>query len=523
MRCWCRREVKPSVSGCFPNIISMRAREHRCGARPAFSRSVVATQAPSVSRRAFPATLARLLAGLLFTANAWPALAETPFEATDRYLDAELSRQGIPGLALAIVRHGKPVYVRGYGVATLEHPVPVKPDTVFQIGSIGKQFTATAVMLLAREHRLELDDALSKHLPDIPPSWAQVTLRTMLNHQSGIPQLTPPDRDLLDLRHDYGDEEYTRLATSLPLDFAPGSDASYSDTAYVLLGFVVNRVIGAFYGDFLQERVFRPLGMSRTRIISDADIVPDRASGYEQDERGALRNQAWVAPALNRTADGSLYSTVLDLARWDEALYQERILQHGERERMWRIDPHSDGRKPLYHYGFGWEVNRLRGHRVVEYDGNWQGFQAAMARYDDRALTVIVLTNRSGCRVQRLAHTVAGIVDPELAHFRAARDPHPKQTARFRMLLNEAGRSGQLPPELGTTANARLSAGWARGIAREWRAIGPVKEIAYAEEHDVGGVRERVYRVEAERMDDYFIVRYARDGTIDDIDLYREF
>lgn len=477
-----------------------------------------------MNRPCFSAGFTRLLVGLLFASIAWAAPGETPSEATDRYLGTELKRQGIPGLALAVVRHGRPVYVRGYGVATLEHPVPVKPDSVFQIGSIGKQFTATGVMLLAREQRLALDDPLAKYLPGIPPGWSQITLRTMLNHQSGIAQIAPPDSDLLDLRHDYSDEEYTRLATSRPLDFAPGSDAAYSDTAYVLLGFVINRVSGMFYGDFLQQRVFRPLGMGRTRIISDADIVPDRASGYEPDAHGALRNQAWVAPALNRTADGSLYSTVLDLARWEEALYEGRILQRAELERMWRIDALRDGRLPLYHYGYGWELNWLRGHRVVEYDGNWQGFQAAMARYDDRGLTVIVLTNRSGCRAQRLAHTVAGFFDPEVAHFGSAvHDPDPQRTARFRTLLSEAGSTGKLPAALAGSGSARLAAGWARALAREWREIGPVQKIALAEERDVGGVRERVYRVQAQRIDDYFIVRYTRGGVILDVDLYREF
>lgn len=468
--------------------------------------------------------LPRTLAGLLLAASAVAALADTPAELTDRYLQAELQRQEIPGLALAVLRHGRPVYVQGYGVATLEHPVPVTPDSVFQIGSIGKQFTATAVLLLERERALALDDPLSKYLPDIPAGWARVTLRTMLNHQSGIAQIAPPDSDLLDLRHDYTDQEYIRLATSLPLEFEPGSDASYSDTAYVLLGFVVNHVAGRFYGDFLSARIFHPLEMNRTRIISDADIVPDRTSGYEPANNGVLRNQAWVAPALNRTADGSLYSTVLDLARWDAALYDARILTIAERERMWRVDRHRDGRVPFYHYGYGWEINRLRGHLVVEYDGNWQGFQAAMARYEDRELTVIVLTNRSGCRAQRLAHTVAGFFDPEIVHFaRVEHDPDPHRTERFRQLVSEVGGSGRLPAAKAGWGRAGLSGEWARSLAREWRTIGPIREISFAEERESEGLRERVYRVEGARMDDFFTARYGRDGSIVDLNVYREY
>jgi CubicO group peptidase (beta-lactamase class C family) len=222
-----------------------------------------------------------------------------------------MREQGIPGVAVGVVRHGRAVFLKGFGVATLEHAVPVRPETRFQIGSIGKQFTAVAVMLLAREGRLGLDDPLAKYLPEIPPAWDGVTLRRMLNHQAGIPQLTTPEHDLLDLHHDYTDEEYLRLASSLPLDFEPGTDVAYSDTAYVLLGFVIGRVAGEFYGDLLATRVFRPLRMERTRIVSDADVIPGRASGYQRDAAGRLRNQNYVAPALNRTADGSLYSTVV--------------------------------------------------------------------------------------------------------------------------------------------------------------------------------------------------------------------
>ncbi|MBV8342039.1 MAG: beta-lactamase family protein, partial [Gammaproteobacteria bacterium] len=302
-----------------------------------------------------------------------PARQANPGAAAESYVRAEMRVQGIPGVALGVLRGGRPIYVRGFGVATLEQPVAVGPDTRFQIGSIGKQFTAVAVMMLAREGRLSLDDPLAKYLPEIPASWGAVTLRLMLNHQSGIPQLTAPGRDLLDLHHDYSDEEYLRLASTLPLDFEPGTDASYSDTAYVLLGFVIGRVAGKFYGDLLAARVFAPLHMLRTRIVSDADIIPGRASGYQRTASGALRNQDYVSPALNRTADGSLYSTVLDLARWDAALYGNDILPQRELRRMWNVDALRDGRQPLLHYGYGWEINSLRGHEVVEYDGNWQG------------------------------------------------------------------------------------------------------------------------------------------------------
>lgn len=460
-----------------------------------------------------------MLAGLAHASGAVPSNA-----AVDGYVASEMKAQRIPGLSLAVVRAGRTVYLKSYGVATLEHPVRVKPDTLFQVGSIGKQFTATSVMLLVRDHRLDLDDPLANYLPEIPASWRAVTLRQMLKHQSGIPQLTPPDRDLLDLHHDYTDEEYVHLASSLPLDFEPGTDASYSDTAYVLLGIVINRVTGGFYGDLLERRVFQPLAMTRTRIISDTDIIPDRASGYERNASGALQNQAWVAAALNRTADGSLYSTVLDLAHWDAALGTARILTSTELHRMWTIDPVRDGGPPLLHYGYGWEINRLRGRRVIEYDGNWQGFQAAMARYDERGLTVIALTNLSLCRVQRIVHTVAGFFDPESAHFgAAAADPHPDLTHEFEAFLKDAehGSAGAL--KLTSVGREQLSPVWLGALARDFRATGPLGATSFSEERPVQGGLERVYRLDTQEMVDFFIVRYLDGGAIDSIALYHEY
>jgi CubicO group peptidase (beta-lactamase class C family) len=483
-----------------------------------------------MARRLRPSAHAFTAAALLPVFAASPPLVaaaasapDTP--AVDRYVAAEMRAQKIPGLSLAVRQAERVVYVRSYGVATLEHPVAVSPDTLFQIGSIGKQFTATAVMLLAREGRLSLDDPLSKYLPEIPAAWSEVTLRLMLNHQSGIAQLTPPARDLLDLHHDYRDAEYIRLAASVPLDFRPGTDVSYSDTAYVLLGFVINRVTGRFYGDLLTERVFRPLGMSRTRVISDADIIVDRASGYELAAGGTLRNQSWVAPALNRTADGSLYSTVLDLARWDEALSERRILSGEELERMWNVEPLQGGSRPFYHYGYGWVIDQWRGHRVIEYDGNWQGFQAAMARYDDRHLTVIVLTNLALCRAQRIVHGVAALFDPALARLDVpTADRNPQLTRAFEHFIADTARGAPVSLALTPAGRRRLMPAWIAALGRELHAAGPVDAVTLTAETRAHGVLERVYRVEAREMVDFFSVRYeAAEGAVDDASVYQEY
>jgi len=442
--------------------------------------------------------------------------------AIDHYLQAEMRRQKIPGLSLAVAKDGKPLYVKSYGVATLEHPVKTQPNTVYQIGSIGKQFTAVAVMMLANEHKLDLDDPLSKYLPEVPASWSKVTLRTMLNHQSGIPQFTTPERQLLDLVHDYTDLELIQLASTQPLDFEPGTNVSYSDTGYVLLGFVINRVAGMFYGDFLQQRVFKPLGMNRTRIISDKDIVPGRASGYEQADSGELYNQTYVSPALNRTADGSLYSTVLDLMRWDRALYGDAVLPQAQLERMWRIDAHRDGQRPLYHFGYGFENNRLRGHRLVEYDGNWQGFQAVMSRYVDKKLTVIVLTNLSLCRTEQLGHAVAGFIDPDLKPYpESIPDPDPGKTAQFKTFLDDIQKGGDLGL-LSAAGSARLVPSAMNTLRRDLQERGPILKFTLAEQGR-GADSRRVYRAEEKDMVEFYTVNYSSDSRIDDIDLFSEY
>jgi CubicO group peptidase (beta-lactamase class C family) len=443
--------------------------------------------------------------------------------AVDRYLETEMRRQNIPGISLAVVKNGNPLYIKSYGVATLEHHVVTKPQTVFQIGSIGKQFTAVAVVLLANEHKLDLDDPLSKYLPEVPPNWGQVTLRLMLNHQSGIPPFTTPKRQLLDLVHDYTDLELIHLASAQPLDFEPGTDVSYSDTGYVLLGFVINRVAGMFYGDYLQQRVFAPLGMSRTRVISDADIISDRASGYEKEESGALRNQSYVSPALNRTADGSLYSTVLDLIKWDRALYGDAVLPQTQLERMWRVDPHRNGQRPLYTFGYGWESNRLRDHRLVEYDGNWQGFQAVMSRYVDQKLTIILLTNLSLCRTERLGHTVAGLIDPALNPYpESITDSDRGKTEAFREFLEGITSRGARLDRLSDAARARLVPAAMNTLRRDLNERGPILRMTLADQRGSSGVR-RVYRVEEKEMVEFFTVSYTRDSLIDDIDLFTEY
>jgi CubicO group peptidase (beta-lactamase class C family) len=330
----------------------------------------------------------------------------------DAFVGAEMREQRIPGVALAVLREGKSVKAQGYGLANVELNVAVKPETVFQTGSVGKQFAATAVMMLVEEGKVGLDDKLSKYLEGTPAAWEDVTVRNLLTHTSGIADYTDSKYTkaggLINLRGDYSEAELYQKLVQLPLNFETGTKWKYSNTGYVLLGFLIHKVTGEFYGDFLQERIFRPLGMSATQIISEADIVPNRASGYEL-LKGEIKNQKWVSATLNTTADGALYTNVVDLGKWDAALYTEKLLKRASFEQMWTPVKLKDGK--TYPYGFGWFLNETNGHRLIEHDGSWQGFTMNISRYVDDKLTVIVMTNLDSghAKPERVAHGVAGI------------------------------------------------------------------------------------------------------------------
>jgi len=330
--------------------------------------------------------------------------AQTPATtaAVSAYVKAEMQRQHIPGLSLLVVKSGKIVRAEGFGLANVELQVPVKPQTVFQSGSMGKQFTATAVMMLVEEGKIGLDDALTKYFSDAAPAWRNVTVRELLSHTAGFGDY-PKD---FDFRKDWTETEELKLIESIPLAYAPGTKWDYSNFGYVTLGILIHRVTGEFYGDFLQQRIFQPLGMQSTRIISEADIVPNRSAGYRL-MKGELKNQEWVSPVVNTTADGSLYFSILDLAKWDAALYGDKLLKRSSLDLMWTPVKLKNGRPNSGGYGFGWFIEERKGHRCIHHDGSWQGFETAIDRYLDDELTVVALTNLADAEPGKITQHVA--------------------------------------------------------------------------------------------------------------------
>jgi len=320
------------------------------------------------------------------------------------YVRREMQRQHIPGLALLVSRGGKIARAEGFGLANVELQVPVKPETIFQSGSVGKQFTATAIMMLVEEGKVGLDDPLTKYFSGAPAPWKEVTVRELLSHTGGFGDYPAK----FDFRKDWTEAELLKMVEGIPLAYPPGTKWEYSNLGFLTLGILIHRVTGEFYGDFLQQRIFRPLGMQTTRIMSESDIVPNRAAGYRL-VKGELKNQEWVAPMINTTADGSLYFSVHDLAKWDAALYTEQLLKRPSLEQMWTPAKLKNGQPNKEGYGFGWYIGERRGHRVIRHTGAWQGFRTAISRYVDDQLTVVVLTNLAEATPGDIAERVADI------------------------------------------------------------------------------------------------------------------
>ena len=334
---------------------------------------------------------------------------EQRLDSVGRYVEAEMRRLHIPGMSVAIVRGDSIVMARGFGYANVELRVPASDSTIYQSGSVGKQFTSAAIMLLAERGKLSLDDPITKWLPEGKAAWRGITIRHLLSHTSGIANYT---EGAVDLHKEYSENDLVKLALKSPLDFQPGTHWNYSNTGFVLLGAIVRRVTGQFYGDFLHDNVFAPLGMRTARVISESDIVPNRASGYRL-EGDTLRNQAWVSPSLNTTADGALYLTVRDLAAWAVGLNHGRVPSAASLATTWTpIALRTGGTFP---YGFGWALSPQRGVKKIAHTGSWQGFKTAIARYPTLDLTVITMANLAETPIGPINAAIAGIVEPSLA------------------------------------------------------------------------------------------------------------
>ncbi|AKC87711.1 serine hydrolase domain-containing protein [Pseudoxanthomonas suwonensis] len=343
------------------------------------------------------------LAALSAAATAPPTDPSTAVDALMRDYDGH-----VPGAAVLVLRDGRPLLRRGYGLADLEAGTAAGPETNYRLASITKQFTAAAILLLAEDGRLSLDDPVKRWLPSLPAAADAVTLRQLLAHTSGLVDYEDYVAD--DFPGQLRDADVLRILEDQDRTyFPPGSAYRYSNSGYALLALVVGEASGRDFASFLHERIFRPLGMDNTVAHQDGvDTVAHRAWGY------SLADGRWTRTDQSRTSavlgDGGIYSSIDDLARWDAALYDDRLLQPESLARM--FSPATPTDEPdVPHYGFGWRLNG----DSAWHSGESIGFRNAIVRWPGERLTVVVLSNRNGPRPYPLALEIA----------RLFRDPAP--------------------------------------------------------------------------------------------------
>jgi len=396
---------------------------------------------------------------------------------------AQYDRTHSVGCALGVVRNGRLIYERGYGMADLERGVAMTTQTVVDIGSVSKQFTALAVMMLADRKQISLDDDIRKYVPELPRYARPITIRQLIHHTSGlrdyITLFLMAGLDLSDVTTD--DDALAMLARQRELNFPPGEQYSYSNSGYFLLTLVIKRVTGKSFREFAKGELFEPLGMSHTRVHDFASLVPNRAVGYSRKPNGELEVEIW---RFTQTGDGAVFSTIQDLLFWDTNFYTSQVGGPAVMAEMHRTAVLNDGKSITY--AGGNNVSRFRGLRRVSHTGGGGGFSSAIIRFPDQQFSVLVSCNQDSANAGGKAQAVADLylardfTEPpdrspmvEGARANVARTPAPLTPAQL------AGYAGEYrSDELDTHYRIDMVGDHLQLRTRAWRAPYPLKPLA---------------------------------------------
>ncbi len=368
-------------------------------------------------------SLLAFLAGVLGCkedADPSAAVPNAPSEASfAAQADAILSgvyKSNEPGAALLVMKDGEVLMRKAYGMADLELGVPLEPDMVFRIGSMTKQFTAVAVLMLMGEGRLDLSDPITKFLPDYPTQGRTITVEHLLTHTSGIQCYTKLSEWFPLMREDMTLDELIAVFRDKPLEFEPGERWSYSNSGYVLLGAIIEKVSRLTYEAFLQKNIFDPLGLRHTHCGNTARVIPRRIPGYGPGPEGTFLNAEYIS-MTHPYAAGSLLSNVDDLATWNRALLAGTLIERETLEKAWNVHELTDGTSTGY--GFGWSIGESDGNRIINHDGDISGFASDGIVFPEEKLFVTILTNSEvfernpGGLASRIAALALGKPDPE--------------------------------------------------------------------------------------------------------------
>lgn len=327
----------------------------------------------------------------------------------DSIVRQEMRTSKTPGMSLVILRKGKIVKVAGYGFGNLETKTRATADTVYENGSMGKMFTAATVMLLVEQGKINLEDPFSKYFPNSPTAWSSIKIRHLLNHTSGLPDYLANSVNL-DFGHEYSIQEVLTEVAKRPLDFPAGAAWSYSNTGYLALGFVLEKVSGKPYDELMKTMIFEPLGMRNTLINDIYKVIPNRAAGYFVQNGEVLKGEE-KTQSFAAFPDGGMITTVVDLSKWDVAILDGKLLKPSSWDRMMSPGKLDTGRSLTY--GFGWFMRPAIGKRVVDHGGNMLGFNSYIYRDMTTQTTIITLANVGGLSARKVAERIAQEALPE--------------------------------------------------------------------------------------------------------------
>jgi D-alanyl-D-alanine carboxypeptidase len=381
-----------------------------------------------------------------------PAIAIPPIQATpiaqtrspqpkltqllDDRVKGIMERQHIPGMAVVVIRNGQVQELKGYGVTDITTKQPVSPNTKFGIGSNTKPFTAMAIMMLAEEGKVDLDKPISQYLADLPPQWKLLTLRQLLSHTAGISEdgywrKRKQPKDLIKF-------------VKPELDFPPGESWMYSNSGFTLAGLVIEQASGQLYGDFLRDRIFKPLGMQQTQ--AKLEPLPNLATGYEW--KNDRLNKLELKGDQMSLGSGNIISTASDMAKWVQALDRGKLLSASGYQQLWTSATLQNGRTTGY--GLGWFVDNFNGHPLIQHGGNGYGYSSGLNRYPKDQLDVIILANNIDVDGERVAGSIASVYEPTVSIVGVSPkpDPNPAFTQRFLALLQGNDKILPFAPEL---------------------------------------------------------------------------
>jgi CubicO group peptidase (beta-lactamase class C family) len=418
--------------------------------------------------------------------------ARSSADSVDDVIKAAMAQQKIPGVALLITSHDKVVKTEAYGMSDLELSVPMKSGMLFESGSIGKCFTSTVIMQLWEQDKIGLDDPLSKYIEHTPDNWKDIKIRNLLGHTSGLKDyaLVPG----IGLAEEWTKEQWFAKMITLSLDFPTGSAWAYSNSNYLLLGLIAEKITGKSIDDLISERIFKPLDMNHSPVADNSPIIVNRVSGYWSTSDGTIVNGIRIGHGYG---DGGRLNTCADLATFERALREGKLVKPETLKLMRTPGVLPSGRK--LPYGFGWFVRTTNGHPYISHGGNTGGCGSSIFRVPEKDLTIIVMTNLASVSGDGLAQKIAEAFDPELAPrpLVESPDPNPDFSKSLEQALVGLANKDTTQEILDVEMRERLATGRGQRALDNFVQYKVIESFAYCQSEDSDPDTSLLYRVKA--------------------------